>query len=70
MWGWIATSGGVLPIDGAAFIDLVRPVVAELHRITPQGERPNRNDVAGRIYDALDAAGIGIGITPPGRTSD
>jgi hypothetical protein len=39
-------------------------VVEDLHRSTSKGERPESALVAGRLYDALDAAGVEVTITP------
>ncbi len=44
---------------------LARPIIEELHRVTPKGERPDAKALAGKIYDALDATGIDVTIAPP-----
>jgi hypothetical protein len=43
---------------------IAEPVIEDLHRATPKGERPESELVAGRLYDALDAAGVEVTITP------
>jgi hypothetical protein len=61
---WIRTNGGKVPISGADFATLAEPVIEELHRATPKGQRPDANLVAGRLYDALDGAGVEITLEP------
>jgi hypothetical protein len=61
---WIRTNGGRMPLSGAAFATIVEPVIEGLHRTTPKGERPESALVAGGLYDALDAAGVEVTITP------
>jgi hypothetical protein len=51
------------------FAVIARPVIDELYRITPKGQRPDANDLAGRLYDALDAAGAEVTIGPPEQAS-
>jgi hypothetical protein len=38
----------------------VRPVIDELYRTTPNRQRPDANDLAAKVYDALDAAGAEV----------
>jgi hypothetical protein len=47
------------------FAVIARPVIDELYRITPKGQRPDANDLAARLYDALNAAGADVAIKPP-----
>ena len=56
---------GNIPIGSAAFGEIVAPVIAELHRRTPQGMRPDAQELTGLVYDALDRAGIEVTIDPP-----
>jgi hypothetical protein len=42
-------------------------VIDELYRTTPQGQRPDANDLAARLYDALHAAGADVAIKQPAR---
>lgn len=49
----IRTNRGLIPIGPADFAGLVQPVVDELHRATPVGERPRWEVAAARLYDAL-----------------
>jgi hypothetical protein len=58
------TSGGRIALSGGAFSDLVSPVIEELHRSTPKGERPESKRLAGLLYDTLDAAGVEVTIQP------
>ena len=61
---WIKTNGGRMSLSGADFATIAEPVIEDLHRATPKGERPASELVAGRLYDALDAAGVEVTITP------
>ena len=61
---WIRTSGGRMSLSRADFATIAGPVIEDLHRATPKGERPDSKLVAGRLYDALDAAGVEVTITP------
>ncbi|MEI7875987.1 MAG: hypothetical protein WCK95_27965 [Alphaproteobacteria bacterium] len=62
---WIGISSGHVPLKVHEFHELVEPVIDELHRCTPKGMRPCSRDVAGRVYDALSAAGVEVTIRPP-----
>jgi len=62
---WIKTAAGRMALAGPLFGQLARPVIEELHRVTPKGERPDAKALACKIYDALDAAGIDVTIAPP-----
>jgi hypothetical protein len=61
---WIKTNGGQMSLSGTDFATIAEPVIEDLHRTTPKGERPESGLVAGRLYDALDAAGLEVTITP------
>jgi hypothetical protein len=39
-------------------------VIAELHRRTPSGARPEPKELTGLVYDALRTAGIEVTISP------
>jgi hypothetical protein len=67
LYEWIRTNGGRMALAGPAFGELVRPVIEQLHRVTPQGERPDAKDLAGRLYDALAAADVEVTIAAPAR---
>lgn len=67
MYDWINTSAGHVPLKRHEFGDLLQPVIEELHRTTPKGERPCARDLAGRTYDALSAAGVEVTIKPPSQ---
>lgn len=56
---------GVLPITAQEFHAIVEPPMLALHRSTEPGSRPDPKEVAGLVYDALDAAGIEVAIKPP-----
>ena len=60
----IRTNRGVIPIGPAEFAQVVQPVIEELHRTTPTGERPEWKVMAERLYDALDQAGVEITLKP------
>lgn len=64
---WITTGNGSVSLRLHDFRNVAWPVIDELYRVTPRGRRPDANDLAGRLYDALDAAGaevvIGAGPT-------
>jgi hypothetical protein len=47
----------------------VRPVIDELYRTTPNRQRPDANDLAAKVYDALDAVGAEVTIGRPSVTS-
>ena len=49
------------------FTELVRPVIDELFRLTPKGQRPDANFLAAKVYDALDAAGADVTIKAAGH---
>ena len=63
----ICVTSGEIPIDAGAFGQIVKPVIHELHRLTPRGQRPDASDLTGRVYDALSAAGVEVTIRPPVR---
>ena len=46
---------------------LLIPLIEELHRVTPPGERPDSHEFAGRIYDALDAPGVEVTLAAPSK---
>jgi hypothetical protein len=56
----IHTNRGELPMNSAGFAEIVHPVITELHKRTPKGERPTPHELAGLIYDALDRAGVDV----------
>jgi hypothetical protein len=60
----MTTSGGQIALSQAAFSDLVEPLIVELHRSTPHGERPEAWRLTGLLYDTLNAAGIEVTIQP------
>lgn len=62
---WIGIAAGHVPLKLHEFNELVRPVIDEVHRAMPKGERPCSRDVAGRVYDALSAANVEVTIRPP-----
>jgi hypothetical protein len=61
----IEVCAGVIPIGAAVFGAILEPVIRDVHRTTPKGQKPEANDLLGLVYDALDRAGIDIGIRPP-----
>jgi hypothetical protein len=60
----MTTSGGKIAVSGAAFSDVVMPLIEELHRTLPQGERPEPKRLAGLLYDTLDAARVEVTLKP------
>jgi hypothetical protein len=62
LYEWIRTSGGRMAIGPAEFARLAEPVIEELHRTTPKGERPEWNVVAARLHDALVQAEVEINL--------
>lgn len=58
-------NGEIAIASARAFADIVDPVIVELHRLTPKGQKPDAVDLTGRVYDALDAAGVEVKIKPP-----
>ena len=64
-YGWIKTNGGEMTLSPVAFAELAEPVIEEVHRNTPKSQRrPDAMMVAGRLYDALDAAGVNVTLKP------
>ena len=64
-YGWIKTNGGGMALSPVAFAELAEPVIEDVHRNTPKSERrPDAKVVAGRLYDALDAAGVNVTLKP------
>ena len=59
---------GLIPIDAEEFTRIVEPCIRELHASTPFRKRPDFKLLTGLVYDALDRAGIEIGIGPPIRS--
>lgn len=55
---WIRISGGQMALPWEEFSSLTEPVIVELHRVTPVGQRPDARLLAGRLYDALARAGV------------
>lgn len=65
MYETIGMCGGLMPLKTREFGDLMQPLIKELHRRTPKGERPRPHDLASGTYDALAAAGVEVTIKPP-----
>lgn len=57
--------GATWPIEAPAFAAIAGPVIDAVFAATPRGSRPDAEDLVGRLYDALDAAGIEIALRPP-----
>lgn len=49
---------------------IARPVIDELFRLTPKGRRPDANNLAARLYDALDVAGAEVTIGKAAASSE
>ena len=62
---WIGITNGTVTLRAYDFAVIARPVIDELYRTTPKGKRPDANDLAAGLYDALDAAGAEVTIKPP-----
>lgn len=54
---WISTTNGSVNLTAYEFAVAARSVIDELYRLTPKGQRPDANNLAARLYDALDAVG-------------
>lgn len=63
-YGWIKTNGGLIGLSPAEFAEIAEPVIEDVHRLTPKAQRPDARLVAGRLYDALDAAKVEITLKP------
>jgi hypothetical protein len=63
-YGWIKTNGGQMTLSPVEFAELAEPVIEEVHRNTPKGQRPDAKLVAGRLYDALNAAKVEVALKP------
>ena len=57
---WIHVAGGRMKIADADFAALAQTVIVDMHRTTPKGQRPDPDLVTGRLYDALDRAGVAV----------
>ena len=66
---WISSTNGTVSLRAHDFAVIARPVIDELYRTTPQGQRPDANDLAARLYDALHAAGAHVAIKNPSTSS-
>ena len=64
---WIGVTNGSVTLKAHEFTELVRPVIDELFRLTPKGQRPDANFLAAKVYDALDAAGAEVTIKAAGH---
>ena len=56
----IGTNGGKMQLRSVAFGAIVAPVIEELHKKLPRGQKPERSELAGLVYDALTKAGIQV----------
>jgi hypothetical protein len=59
-YDWIGITNGSVNLKVYEFTALVRPVIDELYRTTPNRQRPDANDLAARVYDALAKAGAEV----------
>jgi hypothetical protein len=59
---WIAKTNSTVSVKANEFSLLAHPVIDELYRATPKGKRPDANDLAAKIYDVLNAAGVVVTI--------
>jgi hypothetical protein len=62
---WIGNTNGSVNLKAYDFAVIARPVIDELYRTTPKRQRPDANDLAAKLYDALDAAGAEVTIRTP-----
>lgn len=53
MYERIGISLSVIPLKGHEFVELMRPVIEDLHRTTPKGERPEIKELASRARRSL-----------------
>ena len=61
---WVGITNGNVNLKVDEFTALVRPVIDELYRTTPNRQRSDANDLAAKVYDAPDAAGAEVTIPP------
>ncbi len=61
---WIKTNGGLISLSAADFARIAEPVIEDLHRNTPKGQRPDADRLADLLYDALDAACVEVTLKP------
>ena len=59
---WVGITNGSVDLKVYEFTALMRPIINELWRTTPTRQRPDANDLAAKVYDALDAAGAEVTI--------
>ena len=62
---WIGSTNGNVNLKVYKFTALIRPVIDQLYQTTPYRQRPDANDLAAKVYDALDAAGQEVTIGRP-----
>jgi hypothetical protein len=60
----IKINGGRMSLSGSDFARIAQPVIEDVHRSTPKGQRPDADGLAGLLYDTLDAAGVEVTIEP------
>jgi hypothetical protein len=58
---WIKTSNGQICVDLPEFRAIVWPIIVELHQ-KHKGARPDAQELAGAVYDALSAAAVEVTI--------
>ena len=66
LYEWIKTNSGEVMADADVFVHVVAPVIEQCF-IANNGQRPDAEHFTGLVYDALDAAGVAVVITPPRR---
>ena len=66
---WVGLTNASVNLKIYEFTALVRPVIDELYRTTPNRQRPDANDLAAKVCDALDAAGAEVTLGRPSGTS-
>jgi hypothetical protein len=60
----IKINGGRMSLSGTDFARLAKPVIEDVHRSTPKGERPDADRLAGLLHDTLEAACVEVTIEP------
>ncbi len=63
----IHTNRGELPMNSAAFAEIVHPVIRDLHQRLTEGQHPTAQELMTLIYDALDRAGVEVTLREPAR---
>jgi hypothetical protein len=64
LYEWVKTTNGTINLTPHEFGAIARPMVEALWQKT-KGQKPTMQELAGTLYDALDAAGAEVTISKP-----